>query len=110
MKQFLDEDFLLSNDTAKALYENYASKLPIIDYHCHVSPKEIAENKSYSNITELWLGGDHYKWRAIRSCGVAEKYITRDASDYEKFKAYATAMPKLIGNPLYHWSHMELKR
>lgn len=110
MKQFLDEDFLLKTKTAKALYENYASKLPIIDYHCHVSPKEIAENKSYSNITELWLGGDHYKWRAIRSCGVAEKYITGDASDYEKFKAYATVMPKLIGNPLYHWSHLELKR
>ena len=110
MKKFLDEDFLLSTETAQVLYDNYASKLPIIDYHCHVSPKEIAENKSYSNITELWLGGDHYKWRAIRSCGVAEKYITGDASDYEKFKAYATVMPKLIGNPLYHWSHLELKR
>ena len=110
MKQFLDEDFLLNNETAQVLYDNYASKLPIIDYHCHVSPKEIAENKTYSNITELWLGGDHYKWRAIRSCGVAEKYITGDASDYEKFKAYATVMPKLIGNPLYHWSHLELKR
>ncbi len=110
MKQFLDEDFLLNYDVAKVLYDNYASKLPIIDYHCHVSPKEISENKSYSNITELWLGGDHYKWRAIRSCGVAEKYITGDASDYEKFKAYATIMPKLMGNPLYHWSHLELKR
>ena len=85
MKKFLDEDFLLNTETAQVLYDNYASKLPIIDYHCHVSPKEIAENKSYSNITELWLGGDHYKWRAIRSCGVAEKYITGDASDYEKY-------------------------
>ncbi len=110
MKKFLGEDFLLKTETARQLYKNYASKLPIIDYHCHVSPKEIAENKRYSNITELWLGGDHYKWRAIRSCGVEEKYITGDASDYEKFKAYASCMPKLIGNPLYHWSHLELKR
>ena len=110
MKKFLCKDFLLKTDTAKALYHNYAAKLPIIDYHCHVSPKEIAEDKRYSNITELWLGGDHYKWRAIRSCGVAEKYITGDGSDYEKFKAYATIMPKLIGNPLYHWSHLELQR
>lgn len=110
MKKFLGQDFLLKNGTAKLLYENYAAKLPIIDYHCHVSPKEIAEDKQYSNITELWLGGDHYKWRAIRSCGVSEKYITGDASDYEKFKAYATIMPKLIGNPLYHWSHLELSR
>ena len=110
MKKFMDKDFLLKTDTAKVLYENYASKLPIIDYHCHISPKEIAENKSYRNITELWLGGDHYKWRAMRSCGVPEKYITGDASDYEKFKAYATCMPKLIGNPLYHWSHLELQR
>ncbi len=110
MKKFLGHDFLLKNETSKLLYENYASKLPIIDYHCHVSPKEIAENKQYSNITELWLGGDHYKWRAIRSCGVSEKYITGNASDYEKFKAYACIMPKLIGNPLYHWSHLELSR
>ena len=110
MKNFMDKDFLLKTDTAKALFENYASKLPIIDYHCHISPKEIAENKSYDNITELWLGGDHYKWRAMRSCGVPEKYITGDASAYEKFKAYATCMPKLIGNPLYHWSHLELQR
>lgn len=110
MKNFLDNDFLLKTDTAKALYHNYASKLPIIDYHCHISPKEMAEDKSYANITELWLGGDHYKWRAIRSCGVPEKYITGDASDYEKFKAYASCMPKLIGNPLYHWSHLELQR
>jgi len=110
MKRFMDESFLLKTETAKLLYDNYASKLPIIDYHCHISPKEMAENKSYRNITELWLGGDHYKWRAIRSCGVPEKYITGDASDYEKFKAFATVMPKLIGNPLYHWSHLELKR
>lgn len=106
----MDKDFLLKTHTAKLLFENYASKLPIIDYHCHVPPKDIAEDRRYSNITELWLGGDHYKWRAERSCGVPEKYITGDASDYEKFRAYATVMPKLIGNPLYHWSHLELQR
>jgi len=110
MKTFMGKNFLLSNDTAKALYHNYAEKLPIIDYHCHVSPREIAEDRRYDNIQELWLGGDHYKWRAIRTCGVPEKYITGDASAYEKFRAFATVMPKLIGNPLYHWSHLELKR
>ena len=110
MKKFLDPNFLLNSDVARELFHNYAEKLPIIDYHCHVSPKDIAEDKQYSNITELWLGGDHYKWRAIRSAGVPEKYITGDASDYEKFKAYASVMPSLIGNPLYHWTHLELQR
>ena len=110
MKTFMGKNFLLSNDVAKALYHDVAAKLPIIDYHCHVSPKEIAEDKRYSNITELWLGGDHYKWRAMRLCGVDEEYITGGASDYDKFCAYCTIMPKLIGNPLYHWSHLELKR
>ena len=110
MKKFMGKNFLLKNETAKSLYHTYAEKLPIIDYHCHVSPKEIAEDKRYNNITELWLGGDHYKWRAIRSCGVPEECITGPASDYEKFKAYAAVMPKLIGNPLYHWSHLELQR
>lgn len=110
MKKFMGKNFLLNSDTAKMLYHNYASKLPIIDYHCHVNPKEIANDKIYNNITELWLGGDHYKWRAIRSCGVDEEYITGNASDYDKFKAYASIMPKLIGNPLYHWSHLELRR
>ena len=110
MKNFMGKNFLLMNETAKILYHTYAENLPIIDYHCHVSPKEIAEDKQYSNITELWLGGDHYKWRAMRSCGVPEKYITGDASDYEKFCAYAKCMPTLIGNPLYHWTHLELKR
>ena len=110
MKNFLGKNFLLNSDTSKILYHKYASQLPIIDYHCHVSPKEIAEDKTYNNITEIWLGGDHYKWRAIRSCGVDEKYITGNASDYDKFKAYASVMPKLIGNPLYHWSHLELRR
>ncbi len=110
MKTFMGKNFLLETDTAKALYHEVAAKLPIIDYHCHVSPKEIAEDKTYSNITELWLGGDHYKWRAMRCCGVPEELITGDGSDYDKFRAYCASMPKLIGNPLYHWSHLELKR
>lgn len=109
MKKFLDSDFLLSTPTAARLYDA-VKDLPIIDYHCHVPPKEIAEDRKYSNITELWLGGDHYKWRAVRSAGVDEKYITGDASDYEKFRAYASVMPRLIGNPLYHWTHLELRR
>lgn len=110
MKKFIADDFLLSNNTAKQLYNEYASKLPIIDYHCHVSPREIAENKRFANITELWLGGDHYKWRVVRSNGVDEKYITGNASDYEKLREFARVMPKLIGNPMYHWTHLELKR
>ena len=107
---FMGKHFLLDTETARALYENYAEKLPIIDYHSHQSPKEIAEDLRYNNITELWLGADHYKWRAMRLCGVDEKFITGGASDYEKFREYAKCMPKLIGNPLYHWSHMELQR
>ncbi|MFA6948947.1 MAG: glucuronate isomerase, partial [Eubacteriales bacterium] len=102
-KKFMGKNFLLEGDTARALYFNYAAKLPIIDYHCHVSPREIACDKRFANITELWLGGDHYKWRAMRSCGVDERYITGDASDYDKFRAWCRIMPKLIGNPLYHW-------
>lgn len=110
MKQFMDEDFLLSNETAKTLYHEYAEKLPIIDYHCHINPKEIAENKSFENITEVWLGGDHYKWRAIRSNGTPEELITGDATAREKFEEWAKTLPKAIGNPLYHWTHLELKR
>jgi len=110
MQQFITNDFLLTTSTAKTLYHTYAETLPIIDYHCHLSPREIAENKQYANITEVWLYGDHYKWRAMRSCGVDEKYITGDASDYEKFRAWCGIMPKLVGNPLYHWSHLELRR
>jgi glucuronate isomerase len=110
MKHFMGRNFLLTTETAKALYHRYAEKLPIIDYHCHVSPKEIAEDRQIPNITALWLGGDHYKWRAMRSCGVPEKFITGDASDYDKFLAYAKIMPSLIGNPLYHWTHLELRR
>jgi glucuronate isomerase len=110
MKQFMDEDFLLSNETAKTLYHDYAEKMPIVDYHCHINPQEIAEDRQFSNITQVWLGGDHYKWRMIRSNGVDEKYITGDSTDREKFQKFAEALPKAIGNPLYHWTHLELKR
>lgn len=110
MKKFMDKDFLLSNDTAKTLYHGYAEKMPIIDYHCHISPKEIYENKHFKNITEVWLYGDHYKWRAMRSNGIDEKYITGDADDYSKFMAWAKTVPMTIGNPLYHWTHLELHR
>lgn len=110
MRPFMDKDFLLTTQTARLLYHLYAAKMPIIDYHCHLSPAEIAEDKHWSNISELWLSGDHYKWRAMRSCGVDERCITGDASDYEKFRAWCHCMPSLIGNPLYHWSHLELRR
>ena len=110
MKKFMDDNFLLSTDTAVTLYHDFAKDMPICDYHCHLNPKEIAEDKRYNNITEIWLGGDHYKWRTMRSFGIEEKYITGDATDYEKFEAFANVMPYLIGNPMYHWSHLELKR
>ncbi len=110
MKKFMDsKDFLLSNETSKRLYEA-AAKMPIIDYHCHINPQEIAEDRQFKNITEVWLGGDHYKWRQMRSNGIDEKYITGDASDYEKFEKWAETLQKAIGNPLYHWSHLELQR
>lgn len=110
MKDFMNEEFLLSGEVASVLYHNYAEKLPILDYHCHISAEEIAADRRFSNITELWLAADHYKWRAMRSAGISEDKITGNASDYEKFRAYASVMPKLIGNPLYHWTHLELKR
>ena len=110
MKAFMDEDFILSTETAKKLYHEYAEVMPILDYHCHLSPQEIYENKKYDNITQVWLGGDHYKWRQMRSNGVEEKYITGDASDREKFQKWAETLEMAIGNPLYHWSHLELKR
>lgn len=110
MKKFMDEDFLLTTETAKNLYHNYAEKLPIIDYHCHLSPQEIYEDVRYENITQVWLGADHYKWRQMRSNGVEGKYITGDASDREKFQKWAETLEKAIGNPLYHWSHLELKK
>lgn len=110
MKEFLDKDFLLTTETAKILYHDYAAKMPVIDYHCHINPKEIANNISFDNITQIWLAGDHYKWRLMRANGVDEKYITGNASDREKFGKWAETLPKAIGNPLYHWSHLELQR
>ncbi len=108
--RFMNEDFLLQNETAKKLYHNYAKDMPIIDYHCHINPREIAEDVSFENITKIWLGGDHYKWRMIRSNGIDENEITGDASDRVKFQRFAEALPKAIGNPMYHWTHLELKR
>lgn len=110
MKTFMDKDFLLYNETAKTLFYNYANKCAIFDYHCHLNPKEIAENKKFKNITEIWLYGDHYKWRMMRANGIDEKFITGKSSDYEKFIAWVKTLPNLIGNPLYHWSHLELQR
>ncbi len=111
MKNFCDRDFLLDTPKARELYEKYAdmTKIPILDYHCHIDPKEIYEDRKYENIAQVWLGGDHYKWRQMRTCGVEEKYITGDASDWEKFEKWAQILPYLIGNPLYHWSHLELR-
>lgn len=106
----MDNDFLLNTETAKNLYHGFAENCPIIDYHCHVSPKEIYENKQFENITQVWLYGDHYKWRVMRSNGVDEHYITGNASDREKFQMFAEALSKAIGNPMYHWCHLELKR
>ena len=110
MKNFMDKDFLLNNDSAKKLFHDDAENMPIFDWHCHLSPKEIYENNQPADIAELWLGGDHYKWRAMRSFGIDEKYITGDSTGYEKFKAWARVLPYCIGNPLYHWTHLELQR
>ena len=110
MKQFMDENFLLQSETAQKLYHSYAADVPILDYHCHINPQEIYEDRQFENITQVWLGGDHYKWRFMRSCGVDEKYITGDASDKEKFLKWAEVLGKAIGNPLFHWSHLELKK
>ena len=106
---FICENFMLKNETAKELY-GFVKDLPIIDYHCHISPKMIAEDYRFSDAYELFLGGDHYKWRQMRSNGIEEKYITGDGDNYEKWLCFARTMPKLIGNPLYHWTHLELKR
>jgi len=110
MKQFLDEHFLLNNKTAQELYHGYAKHMPVIDYHCHLSPQQIAEDKQFKNITEAWLYGDHYKWRAMRTNGVAEKFCTGNASDREKFQAWAGTVPYTLRNPLHHWTHLELQR
>lgn len=106
----MNDDFLLSNDVAKKLYHEYAKDMPIIDYHCHLSPKEIYENKTYQNLTEVWLYGDHYKWRLMRANGVEESHVTGEASDYDKFVAFAKTVEVAIGNPVHQWSHLELKR
>jgi glucuronate isomerase len=110
MKKFLDQDFLLETSTAKTLYHNFAAQLPIIDYHCHLPPNQIAEDSNFKNLTQVWLYGDHYKWRAMRANGIAEKYITGDASDFEKFEKWAETVPYTLRNPLYHWTHLELQR
>lgn len=110
MKSFLDENFLLTTKTAQDLYHRFAKHQPIIDYHNHLIPQHIVENKSFDNITQLWLYGDHYKWRAMRTNGVDERYITGDATDEEKFIKWAETVPYTLRNPLYHWTHLELKR
>ncbi len=110
MKKFMDENFLLTTETAQVLYHKYGADMPIIDYHCHVSPKEIYEDKRFENISQVWLSGDHYKWRIMRSNGVDEYYITGAVSDREKFQKFAEALPRTIGNPMYHWCHLELKK
>ena len=110
MKKFLDENFLLDNDKASKLYHEYASQMPIIDFHCHLIPEQIAGDINFENLSQIWLAGDHYKWRAMRANGVAERYCTGDASDEEKFMKWAETVPETLRNPLYHWTHLELQR
>ena len=110
MKSFINDNFLLQSDFAKTLYHDYAKPLPIIDYHNHLSPQQIAENTTFENITQVWLYGDHYKWRAMRAYGINEKYITGNASDKDKFLKWAEVVPYTLRNPLYHWTHLELQR
>jgi glucuronate isomerase len=110
MKQFMDDDFLLETETAKKLYNAAAKDEAIYDFHCHLIPQQIAENKKFANLTEIWLGGDHYKWRQMRTFGIDESFITGNAAPYEKFLAWAKTIENLIGNPLYHWTHLELQR
>ena len=109
-RPFIHQDFLLESDVARELYHEYARRLPIIDYHCHLPPEGVATDHSFGNMAELWLAGDHYKWRAMRSDGVPERYCTGDASDWEKFLAWARTVPRTLRNPLYHWTHLELAR
>jgi glucuronate isomerase len=110
MKPFIHDDFLLQSDVARQLYHQHASKMPVFDYHCHIPPQDIANDRQYTNLTQIWLAGDHYKWRAMRTNGVAEKYCTGNASDWEKFEKWAETVPHTLRNPLYHWTHLELKR
>ena len=110
MKKFIDENFLLNNKTAEILYHQYAKDMPVIDYHCHLPPEQIAQDKNFDNLTQVWLYGDHYKWRAMRANGIAEEYITGDKTDWEKFEKWAETVPYTLRNPLYHWTHLELQR
>ena len=110
MKQFIDENFLLNNKTAETLYHEFAKEMPIIDYHCHLPPDQIAEDKNFENLTQVWLYGDHYKWRAMRANGIDEAYITGNKSDWEKFEKWAETVPYTLRNPLFHWTHLELQR
>jgi len=110
MKKFMDENFLLQTETAQKLYHEHAANMPIFDYHCHIPPQQIAEDKKFKNLTEIWLAGDHYKWRAMRTNGVDERFCTGDASDWEKFEKWAETVPHTLRNPLYHWTHLELKK
>ena len=107
---FIHDDFMLTNDYARELYHESAEKMPIIDYHCHLVPKMIADNYQFRDLTEVWLGGDHYKWRAMRGNGVPEEYITGSRDSYEKFEKWAQTVPYTMRNPLYHWTHLELSR
>ena len=110
MKKFMDDNFMLNNETAAKLFNDYAKDMPIFDYHCHLNPQMMYEDKPFENITQIFLGGDHYKWRYMRSNGIDESYITGDKSDYDKFKAFCGCLQYAIGNPLYHWTHLELKK
>src|SRR6476660_6647314 len=110
MKKFLDDNFLLSSKTSQQLYHEFAKKMPVIDYHCHLPPDQIANDINFENLTQAWLYGDHYKWRAMRTNGADESYITGNKSDYEKFEQWAATVPYTLRNPLYHWTHLELQR
>ncbi|MDR0916331.1 MAG: glucuronate isomerase [Oscillospiraceae bacterium] len=110
MTEFLSENFLLTTDTARKLYFDYAAELPIIDFHCHIDPREIYEDKRFTDLADAWLTGDHYKWRLMRICGVDERFITGDAPNYEKIQRFAEILPRCVGNPVYHWTHLELRR
>src|SRR3982750_5035594 len=110
MKKFLDENFLLQTKTSQRLYHDFAKDMPIIDYHCHLPPDQIANDINFENLTQAWLYGDHYKWRAMRTNGVEESYCTGNKPDFEKFKKWAETVPYTLRNPLYHWTHLELQR
>ena len=107
---FIHPDFLLETAAAKRLFHDYAGNEPILDYHCHLPPKDLAENRRFANLFEIWLEGDHYKWRAMRANGIVERFCTGDATPYEKFLAFARTVPQTLRNPLYHWTHLELSR